>query len=273
MEGFYIERDDLRQTYVVAKNEAYKFVKGKRFLVYIAFMAVIFCLVTLIPYALGDNPGETKGEVITNYLMFVDGLALIAAALFASITLVSEYEERTALILFTRPIKKTTIFIGKFVACFALEAAMVIVYYLLTVGMSFALVGDVSSNIPQSLGVAMTYLFAASGIAVLISALLKKSGVATVMTFLILLVIIPLVSQVMQSVGGIDTWFIIDSNHMLHCIPDYVETVNNSFGDIISEMVVDFVKYVPPGRSALVGIAWGGVSCVAAWGAFLKKEF
>ena len=37
MEGFYIERDDLRQTYVVAKNETYKFVKGKRFLVYIAF--------------------------------------------------------------------------------------------------------------------------------------------------------------------------------------------------------------------------------------------
>ncbi len=274
---FYVEASDFRQMYSIAQNEIFKFVKGKRFLVYGILMAVIFGLVTFLPYVFGSNPGDTPGKVVGSYLGFADGLALIAATLFASTVIVSEFEERTALILFTRPVKKTTIFLGKFAACFVLEAFWMIVYYGLMCIVSLALAGGIAGNVGISLGVALAYLLAASSVAILISSLMKKSSVCTVVTFLVLLLVIPLISTVIANAGNIDTWFMLSTDPILYCVPDYVDQTNAMFKQMQEAMGVDMsglmAKVADSAQAIMVDLAWALVVGIAAWLAFLRREF
>ena len=270
----YVTADDFRQSFVVAKNEIKKFVRGKRFTLYVILVAVIFALITFIPYLVGGSLGDTAGEVVSKYVGSISLLAIFAATLFASVTIVSEFEERTALILFTRPIKKTSIFIGKVIGCIALELTMIIVLYAFIALAMFVVGGGVSVKLLTSLGLALLYVFAASSVGIFISSVMKKGSTAAILTFFLLLLIIPIISAALGG-AGIDSWFMLSnaSDSISTCIPEYIDMLNNMIvhmgGGVIMEPLSSdgFVKAV----SAMIG--WSVVSLVLGWLAFIRREF
>jgi len=275
----YIEMDDFRQTWVVAKNEALKFVSGRRFLVYVILMALTFGLITFLPYVFGGSIGNTPGKVLSHYVSFIGYLVLLAATLFASVTIVSEFEERTALIVFPRPVKKTTFFVGKLLACFVLEAVMIVAFYACVALVSLIAAGSVPFSALTSLGMALIYVFAASGIATMISSLMKKGSTSAILTFVVLLLIIPIVSGVMSSAGNMNAWFMLDqaSTSISYCVPEYLAQVNQTITDIMTQLGMDPTPYLIKApdliKAAGAMIAWGLVGYIIAWRAFLRREF
>lgn len=273
-----IETDDFRQMIVVMRNEINKFMSSKKFMVYIALVVLALALFTFLPYIVGDGLSGSAGDVFSSYMSFTSLMVILASTLFASYTIVSEFEERTALILFTRPIKKTTIFAGKFAACFVLEAVVIVAYYLIAMLVAFAVSGDIVSSILPSLAMALAYVFACSGIAMMISAFVKKGGTSAVVTFISILLILPIISVAMSG-SGIDTWFMLDtaSNSIMTSIPEYVTNYNQGLiemGEILgidtSGMTIEAANTV---QSGLVMIAWGLASAFIAWMRFIRREF
>ena len=94
----------LRQSYIVMKNEIKKFFSGKRMLVFSVILVAIIFVIAVAPYLVGGTANSFMFVAIASMVV------LMASTLFASISIVSEYEERTALIVFTRPISKFSIF-------------------------------------------------------------------------------------------------------------------------------------------------------------------
>jgi len=274
----YIEMDDFRQSMVVAKNEIRKFVRGKRFSLYVLLIVAIFALITLLPYVLGDGLGSSPGGVLSNYVTYVNLLALLAATLFSSIAIVSEFEERTALILFTRPVKKTSIFLGKVMACVLLEMTMLIAYYIGITVVVYATTGSMTSSLLTSLGITLLYVIASSCIAILISSVMKKGSTASILTFVTLLLILPIITMALGS-AGIDTWFMLDdaANSICYCIPEYVDLMNDMFLQMQEELnipMTDFMVSAPDlAKTAVTMIVWSVVSAVLAWVAFIRREF
>ena len=202
--------DDLTQTYMVAKNEVIKFLRSRKFMLYGLLVVAIVALMTLLPYALGDGLSGSGGDIFSGYVGYASLLVLLGATLFASYSIVSEFEERTALILFTRPLRKSTIFLGKFAACFALTGVIMVMYYAVSLVIAFAVSGELVTSFSPSLAMCLLYVFATTGVAMLISSVMKKGGTSAVMTFVTILLLIGVVSTVM-SASGIDTWFMLDS--------------------------------------------------------------
>jgi len=260
----YIERDDFRQSYVVAKNEIIKFVRGKRLIVYAVIVCLVFLLLTAVPPLTGsgfswyDTSIFFGHSVLSAYLHFMDILIILGATLFASNAIVSEYEERTALVLFTRPIKKTPIFLGKIVGCIIVEAVFVVLYYLCVAVVLQAVNGAVPIELFTSLGVAFMYIVAATGVAMLISSVLKKSGTSAVLVFFLLLMIIPIVSLMFYLAGIDDPWFIITQAGGVLSPPATL--------GIISPM-----EHVA--RACGVLAIWGLVTSFVAWFMFTRREF
>lgn len=274
----FFETDDLRQVYVVAKNEMLKFVSGRKFTVYVALVTLVFLMITLLPYVFGGNLGETPGDVLSSYVTFIPLLIILAATLFASVTIVSEYEERTALILFTRPIKKTSVFAGKVVACMVLESVMIIVFY-----GAMTLATAVAAGVPEpdilvSLGFSLLYVFAASSVAVFMSSVMKKGSTAAILTFILLLLLIPIVTTIL-SASGIDSWFMLDSasDAISLSIPEYVDQVNEMISDMQDQLGVsmeDMMVSAPDmPRAAATLVAWGAAALAGAWAVFTRREF
>jgi ABC-2 type transport system permease protein len=178
-------------------------------------------------------------------------LVLLAATLFTSGTISSEFEERTALILFTKPLRKWSIFLGKFLASYILGLIFMAVYYLVVAVVSLAVTGTVASELAMSMALSIAYLVGVNGLAILISSVSKKSSTAAILTFVTLLLIISIITNVLD-MYNVDTWFMLDNaaDHIYSCMT----------GESGS------------GTAAAVMLIWG-ITLFAGYSIFKKREF
>lgn len=271
----FIEKDDFRQTFVVAKNEIIKTMRAKKALLYLILVFAVLALQTILPYVVGDGLSGTAGALFGQYVGYVSLITILAATLFGSYTIVSEFEERTALVLFTRPIKKSSIFFGKFLSCYAIGAIVIGVYYLISEIIVFAVTGDFVSSTGKSFAVTLGYLLACTGVSMLISSFFKKGGTCAVMTFITILLFISIITSVISI--SVDPWFMMDqaSSGITNCIPEYVDATNSTLSEIGSVMGVDLgsVTVADWAKDTGVLIVWGVVTLAIAFVKFIKKEF
>jgi len=237
---------DILQIAVVAKNEVIKCVRGRKFLISLAIIVLVFLLVTGLQFILGTwDSVKDIGMLVDVYIDSLPMVIVLVVALLSSIAIVSEFEERTALILFTRPIRRTSIFMGKLVACTLIEAMIILAYYIMVIIVGLIKVGGIPLDFLTSFAFAVLYAFAASGIAFIISSFFKKGSVCTVVSILLLIVIFPIVSAMMTSDGG-DNWYMMDQagDTIYTCIPEYVDHYNETLEqfDNVIQSAVDILK-------------------------------
>ena len=310
-----------RQSLVVMKNEIKKYFSGKRMFVFMALLGIIVFVIVFAPYLLSSN-----GKANPVYFVMMSALVvLMASTLFASISIVSEYEERTALIVFTRPIRKTSIFIGKALACIVLTIAFTALYYLIAMLVSLFVEGNVSGDLFVSFGLACAYAFGTIGIAMFVSSIMKKGSTATIITFVILAIIITAFSLVLNAANVNATWMIDQAAGSIEtCSQDYRDMTNAAIEQLVNALMdptnfIHFDKFasnldtyqgviIAPDvllnglvpnladsawdlsalanntgamevkapdyvRDTFVMIGWGVVGMVAAFVAFLRREF
>ena len=218
-----------RQAFVVMKNEIKKYFSGKRMFVFLALMGIIVFVIVFAPYMFG-------GKANPVYFFMMSALVvLMASTLFASISIVSEYEERTALIVFTRPIRKTSIFVGKALASIVLTIAFMALYYLIALIVSLVIDGSVSADTFTSFGLACAYAFGTTGIAMFVSSIMKKGSTATIITFVILAVIITAFSLVLNA-AKVDSFWMIDQ------AAASIETCSEAYRNMMNEMYAELAK-------------------------------
>ena len=261
--------DDIRQTGVVMSQELRKYLRGKKLIGFLVLVIAIIAIIYLI-YTLTDAefPSESK-DFILIYLQFATILAIVAVTLFSASLLVSEYEERTGLLLFTRPIKKGSIFVGKFLAGFIVSALVMIIYYLAVAIMSYFITGSIYGNLWTSLALMITYLFGTTGIALLFSSLFKKGSTATIMTFVVLLILGTIISQLFAG-NGIEPWFSIT-----YSSGSIVSVLNGVSTSVIHTNAISSMWYyvADPTLSAMVMAAWGIFTSLFAAMIFKRRGF
>ena len=120
-------KDDLRQALIIGKYETIKFFSGKKIFVFGGIVVALAILVGVLMHFFPDDMVTTK-NVTSQFVSFVTLLLLIGATMFSSVALVSEFEDRTAFTLFTKPVRKYSIFLGKFGAAYLLNLGTVLVF-------------------------------------------------------------------------------------------------------------------------------------------------
>lgn len=246
-------RDNFRQTRIITKYESRKYLEGKKILLYGALMALVLGMLIVLPYVFGDGLSTDPDALASYFMSAVPFMILLSATLFASGAIVSEFEDRTGLFLFTKPIKKWSIYIGKGTAACLLGFAFVAIYYVVVAAVSFIVTGSLTSEFLVSFMLALLYTFATTGVAVMLSSMVKKSSTAAILTFVMLLMIFTIISTVL-SMNSIETWFMLDeaSTAMADCI------TNPSFDSM---------------RSGAVMLVWGAITGVLGFLIFRKREF
>lgn len=252
--------DDIRQSFVVMRNEITKFMRGKKMLIYAALTAVLLAIVTvaLVFFSEGGLGGLKGHQIGENYTMLCIMMVMIAVTLFSSTSIVSEFEERTALILFTKPIRKRSIYFGKLLASSVVIVGFVAMYYLFVAALCLVGPGEVPADLWTSFAIAVMYAFATTGVAFLISSVMKKSSTSAIMTFFILALLLDvLVTVVLLIVNGNinkdDSWFMI-----------------NSAGN---DLMLVFSKSVDALRDCAVLFVWGIVSMIGGYVLFKRRDF
>lgn len=251
----------LKQSYVVMKNEIVKFTRGKKMLLFTALIFLVLILLTAVPYILGEGLSDNATELAASYSSFIALIVLLFATLFASTSLVSEFEERTALILFTRPVKKSSILLGKLTASMVIGIAFLAFYYIFTSVVSLAVAGSVDATLLTSFGLAVLYLFCMVGIALLISSVMKKGSTATIITFVMSLLIFSIISTLLGAYD-VENWWLPDiASSAIYDVFGF------TFGGMMPAVTVDLVQ------TSGVFIVWGLVTTVIAYFLFKRRSF
>jgi ABC-2 type transport system permease protein len=254
--------DSLRQAAVVSANEMRKFLRGKKLLLFAAMIAAVVALMT---YAIAAFSDDTSAPYVsTAFSLFAYLVVIIAAALFAAPSVAGEYEDRTALILFTRPIGKMPIYLGKTAAALLVAVAFTAVYYCVAAVLSAALCGGVVGNHWVSMGLSLAYCVASVGIAMLFSVVLRRSSTAVVMTIIFLTLIAGVLTNVFETAGIADPWYLLE-----YCSDDIVYSIDGT----ITMMGTEYVRDVEPLRSAAVMGIWALAAWTLGYLAFRKKEY
>ena len=273
-------KGDIYQVGVVAKYEMLKYVRGKKIYVFSAIMLLVLFLMTALPYILGDGLPKDPMELMVGsgmgYISMISLFVIFGATLFASGALVSEFEERTALLTFTRPIKKESVFFGKMLASFLFTAAFILAYYLIVIVISLIVAGGVASGVATSIGISMLYILAVNAVALLLSAFLKKGSTAAIMTFILFLLIFQMLTGIMM-VFGVEPVYDLTYASMAidSSISGAVTTaITDNTGNVLVLFGREMYSYVPTVSLAVTIMAvWLIVATAIAMIQFKRREF
>lgn len=212
----YTTNSDVKQIFAVMGNEIIKFMRGKKIYIYLAIIGLLIALDVGIALMVPDSDGNRlsllhDGDVIASselgnlYLVLI-----IMATLFTSGAICSEFEERTALILLTKPIKRPTVIMGKFLASMAIGFATLVLYLIVSIIFKVIGQGHIDGELFAGMGVFLIYISSITGVAMLVSAFAKKSSTSALITLFTLL-ILPLILEAIMGAKDLDTWFMLGS--------------------------------------------------------------
>ena len=196
-------KDDLYDANLSFRFELTKHLRRKRLLI----VAALALLVPLIFYVYTP---DSASEFAAGSLTFLSILIVASGALFAGDAICGEFEKKTGLLLFPTPQRRISIFTGKYVAALAATFLVVSLYYLVTVLQISHLygVGEIPSELGKSFLTALIYVTSVVSIMFFLSSILKRSMSATILGFVSLMMILPVLAMVLSSVD-IEPWFIV----------------------------------------------------------------
>ncbi len=199
---------DLAQMMTVTRYEILKHMRSKRIYGIAVIVVLIFVAYLAVPPILGDDYPDNSFDIVSFFVSMVTLLIVVIASLFAGDAVVSEYQQRTGYLLFPNPVRKSTLFAGKFLAAMLMSALVLGIYYACTAMVSLALTGEVISQTGASFGLALLYTAAAIAFGFLLSSAMKSGTGAIVLLFLTLLILMDIVTLLLV-VGNIDPTFVL----------------------------------------------------------------
>jgi ABC-type transport system involved in multi-copper enzyme maturation permease subunit len=191
------------ETYLSVKFELLKHLKRRRLLI-VAALAIIVPLIFFV------RVPDTAGQFVDEVLFFTNILIIISAAMFAGDAISGEFERKTNLILFPTPQRRGTIFAGKYLAAVLATFLVVLLYYATLTLQTAGLFGwgEIPRELAKSFLVALIYALAAVSLIYFFSAVLKRTLSSTIVGFLSLIMVLPVISFILQRVNQ-EPWFIV----------------------------------------------------------------
>jgi len=208
--------DDFKNTYLTIKFELLKHIKRKRILITLILAILIPLIFFAVPPLLGQGYADTANGFASGNLGFINMLIIISGAIFAGDCISGEFDKKTGLLLFPTPQKKTSIFVGKYIASIIATWLIVSIYYLITASEVAAIYGvsGFTVELGQSFLLALLYASSVVSIIFFFSAIMKKPITATLVGFFLLMMILPIITGIF-TVAEVDPWFIVTHNEGL----------------------------------------------------------
>jgi len=176
--------------------------KQKKKLYFFTVIAILIAVLT--GYILQLFPtnllSATQAEFFSVGLGFISFLTLIAACLFFSGIICSEFNKRTGFIVFPK-INKYKLILGKYFGNLILVVFIVVVFYFILGLIGFLYYGGpIIIRIFSSFGFAVLYVLALSSFVTLFSSFMKNVNITIIITMVILLMGFNLADQIINMI-------------------------------------------------------------------------
>lgn len=192
---------------IVTEYEFLKHLRRKRLYAVLGIVIAVELSILVGLPALGQNyPGDVTA--MAGMLSIGATLAAIGAIFFAGDAIAGEFEKKTGYILFPNPVKRTTMVIGKYLACYAAMALLILIGYGIVCISLLGIYGQVPIEVGGSLALSLLFTGSVLSLTFLFSSISKGAMGATVMTLAFIMIISGVIDMVL-TMAGHNGWFLL----------------------------------------------------------------
>lgn len=263
----------------MAKYNFLNYFRARRFYVMLTIVLLISALLTAAigyyrPQSFLDSALGFYGASWGSFASFV---VILSTAFFGGDAISGEFQNKTGYFLVPNPIRRSAIYVGKWLAALAASTLVLLVFAAIMVANGlYYFPSTLPSEFLQSILFAWIYLVAALSLAFAFSSLFKSSSISILMSVILLLFVFNVIDTVSASVVGVEPWFSITygagilSNILTVPYPPHVRTTTIPGGPHIFSFT-SYYATVPEGLAILlVYLVAAGV--LGLW-LFEKREF
>lgn len=256
------------QFMTIMRYEMLKFLRGKKFYIILAIIGIIAAAFAIVPPALGESYPDATGT-IDFFTQFSSILIILIVTLFGADSIVYDFEKGTAFVLYTNPVRRRTIFIGKFVSALLVSTATLVVFYAAAALLSLAINGSAPLETIYSMLLAIAYMTALLCVTFLVSTTMKSTLAASVIVFALFFLIFSMVESIL-TLAGQKPFFVLTSMSTVISdilISPFPQTISEEFGSFT------VLLYHPTVTTAVIVMAVYGLASIGlAYNRFVKKE-
>ena len=233
----------LDQLFIITKYELLNYFRSRRFLILLIIGLIIDLLLTGIigyyrPQSFLSSSLSFYSGWVGNSITFI---IILSAIFFGGDSISGEFQNKTGFFIASRPIRRSSIYTGKWIASFIASFLIIIIFLAITIANGVYYFGaSVPYQLWDALAFSILYLAAVLGFAFFFSSLFKSSAYSIIVTVILFLFAFTLIQFLVSSLVGIEPWFIITyasgiiSNIFTVPFPPHiVTTVSNFHGRIV----------------------------------------
>jgi ABC-2 type transport system permease protein len=200
---------EVKRLGVVIAYEFLKHVRRKRLYVILLLVLITEAAVLIgFPALLNGFPDNVK--LMAAMLSVGPSMAVIGAIFFSGDAIAGEFESKSGFMLFTNPVKRTTLVLGKYIAACIAVAILVIFGYLIVCLSLFVIYQEIPPETAQSFGLCLLYGACVVAFTFLFSSVSKGAMGATVITLVVIMVISGVIESVLM-LADKPYWFLIST--------------------------------------------------------------
>jgi ABC-2 type transport system permease protein len=201
----------MTQIGIITKYTFLDYFRSRRFLILLIITVIIGAILTAVvayrPQTFTTSPLAFYSNWWGGSVTFV---IILSGVFFGGDAISGEFQNKTGYFGIPNPIRRSSIYIGKWVGAFVASLLMLGIFTAITVINGTYYFGfNIPFQFGESLLFALFYLAAVMGFTFFFSSLFKSSSMSILVTIIMFLFVFNLITTLVSSLAQIEPWFII----------------------------------------------------------------
>ncbi len=202
----------IAQVGIIMKYTFLDYFRSRRFLILLTITLLISALLTvLVGYYRPANFTTTSLGFYSSWWGNATNFVVVLSAIFfGGDAISSEFQNKTGYFGIPNPIRRSSIYVGKFFSAFIASTIILGIFAAITVGNGLYYFGfSVPFQFGESLLYAWFYLVAVLGFSFFFSSLFKSSAMSILVTAILFLFVFNLIQTLVAGLVRVEPWFIL----------------------------------------------------------------
>ena len=228
----------IAQELILSRYQFRDYLRSRRFILMMGIVVAAGAILTGVvahfrPSGLIDNANDLYGGLWASGAPII---ILFAGIIFGGDAIAGEFQNKTGYFLMGLPVKRATVYVGKYLASLLASFISVVLFLLIVFGNAVYYLGAGALSTPgpmaESFGLALLFLLALLGFVFLFSSLFKTSLYAVLVVAVLFLFGFMIIQTVVTSLARTEPWFLLSYinsiiSYPLTGVPPHVVTVVN----------------------------------------------
>ncbi len=221
------------QVGTITKYELLNYFRSRRFFVLLVIGLFISALLTALVgyYRPSGFVSSALGFYSSWWGLSINFVLILSGIFFGGDAISGEFHNKTGYFLVANPLRRSSIYLGKWIGALIASLMILAVYTAITVANGIYYFGNIPNQFGESLLFSLLYLISVLGFTFFFSSMFKSSSMSILITAILFLFAFNIIQTVVSNLAQTEPWFLLTygsqiiSNVLADPYPQHVTTV------------------------------------------------